>query len=160
MTDTEELRRLAEQAKNIPHALEPSRRWLAIVNSAYAAEALTAQDAAYIAAASPGVVLRLLDELRSASGMSGRLVEVTGKLADTEADRDSLKAERDALAAALRNLDDAAQYGLAFLNDPEGLQSARDEWRQKIRTAINEARAILAQHVEPAAATAATETEP
>lgn len=113
MTDTEELRRLAEQARDrdFPKDWENFR-----------------------AAASPDVVLGLLDELRSASGMSGRLVEVTGKLADTEADR-------DALTAALR--------WIAGQNPTSGGVTSYRIVVEKARAVFKE-RSDLAQHVEPA----------
>lgn len=38
-------------------------------------------------------------------------------------------------------VDDALQYGIAFLNDPEGLASSREEWRDLLRSALHAFRA-------------------
>ena len=40
---------------------------------------------------------------------------------------------------AVDRLREAAEYALAFLNDPEGLASAREEWRLKLRDALRAA---------------------
>lgn len=135
MTDTDTLRRLAEQAKTSQSA----RLRLA-------------------AAATPDVVLELLDELRSASGMSGRLVEVTGKLADAEADRDAsdmkLAGYRTAAHEWMRRADALAAALRRWITASDEVQDGKIGAAAAAGRAKEKARVILAQQAEPAAATA------
>jgi hypothetical protein len=56
----------------------------------------------------------------------------------------------DALRAALVPVDDAMQYAIAFMNDPEGLAGSREEWRDRLRDALHVVRALAASDAGPA----------
>jgi hypothetical protein len=55
----------------------------------------------------------------------------------------------DALRAALVPVDDAMQYAIAFMNDPEGLAGSREEWRDRLRDALHVVRALAASDAGP-----------
>jgi hypothetical protein len=48
------------------------------------------------------------------------------------------------------SIDDAMQYAIAFMNDPEGLAGSREEWRDRLRDALHVVRALAASDAGPA----------
>jgi hypothetical protein len=47
------------------------------------------------------------------------------------------------------SIDDAMQYAIAFMNDPEGLAGSREEWRDRLRDALHVVRALAASDAGP-----------
>ena len=47
------------------------------------------------------------------------------------------------VALDVERLDEAIQFAIAFMNDPEGLADKREEWRDDLRGALHNLRAAL-----------------
>ena len=108
MTDRNELRKLAEEANERGGWYPAGVMWDVLIEGLQSQTAK--EDAAYIAAASPDVVLGLLDEIeREKSGWFQRYVDADCARKDAEIERDELRA----VLGKIAEIDPAVTHGWA-----------------------------------------------
>ena len=93
---------------------------------------------------------QIVREFDAGDGLTrGGLAAARAALASPEPTPAVPRGSTVALRAALDPIDDAICYGIAFLNDPEGLAPAREEWRDQLRAALHSLRALASPEPTP-----------